>query len=255
MFCPEGFTTIVELRRQFLEMEMCTDKDVIAALSEIKTLFVYKHPNPPVVIGAWVMALHGTGYAFINPETGVISFDRLLRLAWNESHVPDGANYPATPSLDLTELVWKMKESHLHNRLPDSVPPEMPKTLKDFEDCPLCVKDEVAVTILKNFAGYLVNKGKTKGAIGETVYLPSSEFDAFVNKAFYPNKEPTLNITNKTPCQKILDLKREQPTMLKSQVKHELFPNLSDRQFTFHWKQAVEKEPSISKPGRKKLKS
>lgn len=151
MFSTEGYTPLSELHRQFWEMEGCADIDVIGAFREIKTIFAISRSGSVMKIDRHVMALHGTTYAFVDSGTWTISFDRLRRLKWNEMHVSGGSSYPGTPDYTLEELVWKMKESHLHNRLPDSVPDNVAETLSDFEGYSLCVTDKEAVAILTNF--------------------------------------------------------------------------------------------------------
>lgn len=63
---------------------------------------------------------------------------------------------------------------------------------------------------------------------------------------------PTQSASDLPPKQAILELIDAHPEMTKSEIRQELFPNLSVRQFERHWANAASVKPELSAPGRKK---
>lgn len=60
---------------------------------------------------------------------------------------------------------------------------------------------------------------------------------------------------NDSPRDLILDTLEKEPNLRKGDLKKMLFPDLSDRQFQWHWRQAADIKPEISKSGRRKVNS
>ncbi|SFF17160.1 hypothetical protein SAMN04488523_12510 [Sulfitobacter brevis] len=149
MFSPEGFTPLSELHRLAPREDSLYPKNLMNLIAEQPSIYVCSKEGLPLKVDGRILSIFGATYLFIDTELWVVSFERIRRSAWNESHVLGGVNYENPPEIDLVNLVRRIKgKIYMATPLPDDVSDDFTEAIQPLEGYPVMLKDGDAKKIL-----------------------------------------------------------------------------------------------------------
>ncbi len=187
MFSPEGFTPVSEVhRRSPIEHGMYPTM-LMSLLAQQASIYVCSRQGLPLKVDSRILAVFGATYLLIDPELWVVSFERIRRSAWNESHCLGGVNYEKPPEIDLVGLVRRFKgRTYTKNPLPDNIPDDITDAIMSLEGLPIILREDDAdkmIAALERAASSNVKRNLSPNGEGRHAFL------AFL--ASVPERAPT----------------------------------------------------------------